>query len=1628
MPRDEFGGIELGSEEQDEFGGVAVAEDVGSQMMYAPPMPWVRNPSVAPPVPDERTLGERATASLAQGGIGLQQGFHGLGEQGWSMVQAAYEPIVEVGPIAITAKGPMLASSARENAAFARESALEARKRSQALEPLAQEIGGAPIMRTIGQAIPSVAPALAAGPLGLPAAIGASGAQAGAATLSEAQAVFEQVPEERRKGAFPNVEFWDAAGPAALDAIQTAAITAVAGKIFGQGIEGATTAAKLDAIKRTVGSWVKEVIGETLEEGAQQFVSDYVVGQMSYNPSMTLDQAVSNALKAAVAGGVVGAGVVGAVSQSVPALEQTGMAAEEAKINRALEEQARRTALLESLPGQFQITDPRIAQLRLEGVTQSDAEALVAGRKTVKEVVEGNFKVTPSRVVGAEQGHDEAFAEGYNQAIERLNQIIQAPPVPQMQPPAGMFTAERSPYAVQQASKKIPRNVLEPQVAQESQVALSPDARSQETAETLAPPPPVSEPIATVAEPVAPIPETKATAKVESEIQEVAQTEGKRSAAEIKEELIAELQQKLMKAPAEAKPGDTVTVEIPGDGTFKIANNIEALTSIIERAKKIKTDPGKPPGVPKKAIAASARAIAMTESRPSTAPPEPGTEPVGAIATAPPLTPAATPPVALTPKSQRQIIADLAKGLNLPIRFGRLTTRKFAGYFMPRANLIGAKKAIDIPTVSHEVGHKLDQTFGLSGTAAIASELDVLGDPATPGSGSSWTPSKTHAYKMGEGVAEFVRYWMTDPPRALSMAPNTHAAFEAALSANKDFGDVMRQARDDIQTWRNSEPQARLRSQIVSGNPNKTRYTFSQLVRDLVDDLHILRLATEHGAKTAPLDPSKNAYLLARNLRGSYGMADSFVRHGVVDFNTREVSVGTSLSDALKPVAGRLSDFRDWIVAKRAQELQRQGRETGLVASDVDAVVAKFDADPVFQQAFADLKSWNDALLKYAVDAGLVTQESADAMRRMNQDYVPFHRVFEVGAGEATSQQVTGVGMGLNVGKPGSLRALKGSVRAIADPIETMVQNAYTLITASEKAAINSAVADMAKLPDMGRWVERVAAPTEAVRVTVAKLREELEAAGADMDAVPDDLLLTFFRAGRTAPFGENIIRVVRDGKQEFYRLNRDLHDTFKALDLEDAGTLIKVLSAPAQLLRSGVVLEPSFNIANVLRDTFSAAVISKYGSLPFETTFKGFAAMLTKPKAVAEWAAAGGKNSVEAIYFDRDRLKRFLAERISKDLSPAERALIVARSPLTALRYMTSLFEEATRIGEYQIALKKLTDSGMAVGEARRLAAFESRDRQDFAKGGAKTKIIRHMAAFWNAGLQANVKLAQAFKQRPIRTTLQGLAFVTIPKLIEQALNWDDDDYWDRPQWERDLFFLIPIGKDETGHTRFLRIPTPFEVGIIFGTFPGRIAEWMKRNRPDAMEGFPKLMLKNSVPNPIPQAGQMIFEDFLSGPQGWDVWRGRTIVPDSLSDLPPDLQWTEQTSRLAKEVGSRLNYSPMKVDHIIESTTGGVGKLLTGRSDPFSRFTTRPLRVSNQPTEDFYVELERMRMEAARAKTTGEGESPAALPDFERTARNLSEIRTAIRATDNAKEKAELQEEMFRITKELLEAYAEPE
>lgn len=97
----------------------------------------------------------------------------------------------------------------------------------------------------------------------------------------------------------------------------------------------------------------------------------------------------------------------------------------------------------------------------------------------------------------------------------------------------------------------------------------------------------------------------QATEKMQAQVSTVAKTEGTRPAKEIKSELVQRLEEALAKAPtreefnAQAQPvgvlksewekSRKLTINIPGDGEFKMANNKEAIGEVLKRAQKIST-------------------------------------------------------------------------------------------------------------------------------------------------------------------------------------------------------------------------------------------------------------------------------------------------------------------------------------------------------------------------------------------------------------------------------------------------------------------------------------------------------------------------------------------------------------------------------------------------------------------------------------------------------------------------------------------------------------------------------------------------------------------------------------------------------------------------------------------------------------------------------------------------------------------------------------------------------------------------------------------------------------------------------------------------------------------------------
>jgi hypothetical protein len=151
---------------------------------------------------------------------------------------------------------------------------------------------------------------------------------------------------------------------------------------------------------------------------------------------------------------------------------------------------------------------------------------------------------------------------------------------------------------------------------------------------------------------------------------------------------------------------------------------------------------------------------------------------------------------------------------------------------------------------------------------------------------------------------------------------------------------------------------------------------------------------------------------------------------------------------------------------------------------------------------------------------------------------------------------------------------------------------------------------------------------------------------------------------------------------------------------------------------------------------------------------------------------------------------------------------------------------------------------------------------------------------------------------------------------MLYWALTHDDDDYKKQEQETRDNYWLIPkLG---------IKIPIPFEVGVIFKVIPERIAEATLGN--DTAKDFRDSMYRNLVStfafNPIPQVVLPIVE----AKTNYSFFTNRAIVGQGLEGIAPEFQVGPNTSRLAKWLGSMTGASPMKIDHIIGGYTGTFG------------------------------------------------------------------------------------------------------
>ena len=604
------------------------------------------------------------------------------------------------------------------------------------------------------------------------------------------------------------------------------------------------------------------------------------------------------------------------------------------------------------------------------------------------------------------------------------------------------------------------------------------------------------------------------------------------------------------------------------------------------------------------------------------------------------------------------------------------------------------------------------------------------------------------------------------------------------------------------------------------------------------------------------------------------------LRNGITTIDRSVKGLVASLSPLASygdPVVYQRYQF--WAMVKRSKRLMAQGKNTGITSKDIAFADYLQEKHPEFVDVQKDLINFNNGLVKYMIDTGVLSKERGAEYVKY-ADYVPFYRQME---GEKT------IGPNLfssisNVRPPKKLKGLQQgddiADAPLADFLETMVRNTTAAIQAGAKnyaAQRTVNVVTQVKAPGMGATrLDKVSNAPDTFNV--------LENGEVVSYQTPDELLLY----------------------------------AVKSLNATEIPGM-NFFSMPANLLRNLVTRDPGFIIANLMRDSLSAYVTSGQKMTPMLDTVIGFG------------KALGNMSPTTRALLDAGIISGYDAGNIEESGRGLEKDLAKKagkRKDAIIFRPFTSLWDglEKATIASDAATRAVIYDRVLAETGNEAEALYRALEVMNFHRKGGNT-LVRFLTAaipFFNARLQGldlfyrassgnmNSKDAAAIQRKFF---MRGSAMMALSVAYYLSVA-DDEEYKKQEQETKDNNWLFPaLG---------IRIPIPFEVGVLFKVIPERITALLSGR--DSAEDFGDSALRNLTStfgfNPIPQTFKPFFEAYVD----YNFFTGRPIISEGLKDVAPEFQVGPGTTVTAEWIAGVLGASPMKVDHIIKGFTGTIG------------------------------------------------------------------------------------------------------
>lgn len=603
--------------------------------------------------------------------------------------------------------------------------------------------------------------------------------------------------------------------------------------------------------------------------------------------------------------------------------------------------------------------------------------------------------------------------------------------------------------------------------------------------------------------------------------------------------------------------------------------------------------------------------------------------------------------------------------------------------------------------------------------------------------------------------------------------------------------------------------------------------------------------------------------------------------------------------------SSELNDWLAWMGGNRANVLMKQGRENNLNKSEIEELQSlNSGREELFNKVKEEYNAANAAVLKLAIESGLL---DSDVMNKFESEwYVPFFRaedptdINEVIKGPTSPNGIANASA--------QIKTLKGGEQSTKDILQNILQRQATLIDASMK---NKAMLEVAGNLDGTPFMKKV------------KLNK------IQIDAITKKRL-----AKKATPY----VSVNENGETQWYEvLEPSLLRALMQLNVKRSDNpLMKLSRAAKRYLTTGVTLSPTFIIRNYLRDGVHGWMINKDKFVFGLDSVKGAVKTWKKDQSTIDLMFAGASFQGGYVHANdpeqgAQQIRRALRK---KGLSESAISKYMASIPKGAgqffekYRDFSDSMENANRVSTYDASLK--------ANKSKKQSAFEARDFMDFGLQGnfSAMQFMTDVIPFLNARMQGLYKLYRSGKAGEGESFAKVLSkelaikgmYVASFSLALALYNMDDERYEELPDWDKDANWHFFNGETH------IRIPKPFELGVIFGTVPERLfmRTMGKQNNKDLERSMTHAVTSTLAMNPFPQIIKPGFEVWAN----YDFFSGRPI--DSFSDQfkRPQDRYSMYTTETAKIIGDAFGASPQKIEHLVRGYAGTLGSYVLSSAD----------------------------------------------------------------------------------------------